>query len=155
MLTLLANAAIAPFTQFWLDAAAKATVLLVLAMAATLLLRRSSAALRHRIWCLTFVALIMLPGLSAALPEWRLAVLPYSSPLAPREVSRVQTQALDDSFAPQADPTSADRTSLPVESDLARDGLPLAEREGYFTAAGSFAQSPTLPAGTAWRDCRR
>jgi len=76
-----------PGAPFWLDVAAKATVLLLAAIAAAALLRRSSAALRHRIWCMTFAALVLLPGLSAALPEWRLAILPYRGPLAGREES--------------------------------------------------------------------
>lgn len=75
----LADAVTAPFAQFGFDVAAKATVLLLLATATAALLRRSSAALRHRLWCLTFAALILLPALSAALPKWRLAVLPAAA----------------------------------------------------------------------------
>lgn len=59
-----------------IDSAAKATVLLLLALLATTLWRNSSAALRHRVWCLTFAGLVILPGLSAALPAWRLPILP-------------------------------------------------------------------------------
>ncbi|HUY32354.1 MAG TPA: M56 family metallopeptidase [Pirellulales bacterium] len=118
----------APFAQFLLDAAAKATVLLLAAIVATALLRRSSAALRHRLWCMTFAALVLLPGLSAALPEWRLAILPYRSPLAPREESGP--------LAPQANPGSHAAFSLGEQGSLAsRDGLPLAEREDDGTPA--------------------
>ncbi len=72
----LLSAASAASSQFWLDVALKATALLLAAMLGTALLRRSSAALRHRVWCLTFAALALLPTLSAALPQWRLAILP-------------------------------------------------------------------------------
>ncbi|HUY90176.1 MAG TPA: carboxypeptidase regulatory-like domain-containing protein [Pirellulales bacterium] len=79
-------AANAAGSQFWLDVAAKATALLLAAIAASALLRRSSAALRHRVWCLTFAALVLLPGLSAALPKWRLAILPVEGQSAPEAI---------------------------------------------------------------------
>ena len=56
------------------DSAVKGTALLILAAVATLLFRRDSAATRHLLWLLAIVALLVLPLLSAALPEWR--VLP-------------------------------------------------------------------------------
>ncbi|MEX0713212.1 MAG: M56 family metallopeptidase [Pirellulales bacterium] len=59
-----------------IDVAVKATLLMALAILATWLLRRGSAALRHRVWCLTFGALVLLPILSWALPAWRIAILP-------------------------------------------------------------------------------
>jgi beta-lactamase regulating signal transducer with metallopeptidase domain len=108
-----------PVSQFWVDATLKATILLLATIGATALLRRQSAALRHRLWCLTFAALVMLPGLSAALPQWRLAVLPYSSPLAPREESRASPRR--EATVVEHDPGA--------EGLAARDGLPLAERE--------------------------
>jgi len=120
----LADEADSPLAQFLFDAAAKATVLLAVAMVATVLLRRSSAAVRHRIWCLTFAALVILPGLSAALPEWRLAVLPYRSPLAPQAEGRSP-------LAPQAEPAPPTATPSPIADELARHALPLAEQAGY------------------------
>jgi beta-lactamase regulating signal transducer with metallopeptidase domain len=49
----------------------KATVLLtVVALFQALIQRRSSAALRHLIWTLSIVAILVLPVLSLALPEW-------------------------------------------------------------------------------------
>lgn len=62
--------------RVWADAALKGTILLVLAWLVTLAMRRSSAALRHRIWCLAFSGLIVLPLLSHALPRWRIPILP-------------------------------------------------------------------------------
>ena len=58
------------------DAVAKATVLLCLAMIAAAVLRRSSAAVRHRLWALTLCGLLVLPALSWVLPGWRLPILP-------------------------------------------------------------------------------
>jgi beta-lactamase regulating signal transducer with metallopeptidase domain/protocatechuate 3,4-dioxygenase beta subunit len=141
----LARAVESPFAQFLLDAAIKATVLLAVAMVATSLLRRSSAAVRHRIWCLTFAALVLLPGLSAALPEWRLAVLPnrrplaYSSPLAPREESR-------SSLAPQAERTIALQPSPLLASQSEPEALPLAEREDYGGSPRNVADQEVPPA---------
>ncbi len=56
------------------DSAIKGTVLLVLATVVTLFLRRDSAATRHLVWLLAIVAMLMVPVLSAILPQWR--VLP-------------------------------------------------------------------------------
>ena len=62
---------------FLLDAAIKSTLLLAIAYLAAMLLRRASAAVRHRVWCLTFMSLLGLPVLSLILPGWRLPILPY------------------------------------------------------------------------------
>ena len=66
------------------DSAVKGTVLLALAAVAALILRRDSAATRHLVWMLAIVALLVVPLLSAMLPQWR--VLPawasHSSKLA-------------------------------------------------------------------------
>ncbi len=61
---------------FLVDVAAKATLLLVVALLATWILRRSSAAVRHRVWGLTMGSLVLLPALSWMLPTWRLPILP-------------------------------------------------------------------------------
>ena len=56
------------------DSAIKGTSLLVLAAVAAMILRRDSAATRHLVWLLAIVALLIVPILSAMLPQWR--VLP-------------------------------------------------------------------------------
>jgi beta-lactamase regulating signal transducer with metallopeptidase domain len=56
------------------ESAAKGTALLVLAAGAALFLRRDSAATRHLVWLLAIVAMLVVPVLSALLPQWR--VLP-------------------------------------------------------------------------------
>src|SRR5690242_1731254 len=58
------------------DAFVKATVLLVLAAGATLLLRRSAASLRHLVWTLACGGVLALPLASALLPNWRVAGWP-------------------------------------------------------------------------------
>jgi|GEM_PF-1628677 len=63
------------FSSLLLDSAAKGTVLLLLAWLAVGLARRSSAALRHSIWCLAMVGLLLLPVASWLLPTWQIPIL--------------------------------------------------------------------------------
>ena len=56
------------------DASAKATLLLLLSWLIVLLLRRHSAALRHRLWALALCGSIALPLTSWLFPGWRLPV---------------------------------------------------------------------------------
>ena len=58
------------------DAAVKGLIVLLVAAGATLLLRRSSAALRHMVWTLAVAALILMPVLSIALPQFHVPLLP-------------------------------------------------------------------------------
>jgi beta-lactamase regulating signal transducer with metallopeptidase domain len=58
------------------DAFVKATVILILAGVVTLLLRRSSASLRHLVWTLACGGVLALPLASALLPDWRVAGWP-------------------------------------------------------------------------------
>ncbi len=57
-----------------MDSAIKGAVLLALAAVVALLLRRDSAATRHLVWMVAIVAILIVPILSATLPQWR--VLP-------------------------------------------------------------------------------
>ena len=58
------------------DAALKSLVLLAVAIVATALLRRCSAAARHLVWCAALVGALLLPLLSLALPQWQVSFLP-------------------------------------------------------------------------------
>ena len=68
-----------PFASFLIDTAAKGSVILLLALVVTFVLRRSSAAMRHRMWTLTMLSLILLPLASLILPAWSVAILPAST----------------------------------------------------------------------------
>jgi beta-lactamase regulating signal transducer with metallopeptidase domain/protocatechuate 3,4-dioxygenase beta subunit len=70
------------------DAVAKATILLCLTTAIAGVLRRSAAAVRHRLWGLTLCGLIVLPFLSWSVPGWRLSVLPTTMGLPSSAASR-------------------------------------------------------------------
>ena len=62
------------------DASWKALGLLLIATLAAFLAQRSSAALRHRIWCLSFLGLLLLPIFCLVLPRVRVPLLPATSP---------------------------------------------------------------------------
>src|SRR5260370_32838629 len=66
------------------ESAVKGTALLVLAAIAATILRRDSAATRHLVWLLAMVAMLVVPVLSAMLPQWR--VLPQWAAIAPKPV---------------------------------------------------------------------
>ncbi len=70
------------FVRFLVDATIKATLLLLLSWLFAVTLRRSSSALRHRIWALTLCGLIALPVLSWLVPGWSLPMWPASAGLA-------------------------------------------------------------------------
>src|SRR5437762_3541320 len=66
------------------DSAIKGTALLVLAAIAAMILRRDSSATRHLVWLLAIVAMLVVPVLSAMLPQWR--VLPGWAGISPQPV---------------------------------------------------------------------
>jgi len=55
---------------FLFDATVKGSALLLIALLAVWILRRQSAALRHRIWVLAALSLLALPAISPLLPKW-------------------------------------------------------------------------------------
>jgi beta-lactamase regulating signal transducer with metallopeptidase domain len=61
-----------------LDLALKATALIVLAALLALVFVRASAALRHRIWAILFIALLLLPACTVALPGWDWKIIPHA-----------------------------------------------------------------------------
>jgi beta-lactamase regulating signal transducer with metallopeptidase domain len=85
-----------PFGWLILDAALKATVLIAVGTGFVWLFARSAAALRHRIWALLFVALLLLPALGPMLPGWNWPIVPrgwqVATPTA-REASPSPTAA--------------------------------------------------------------
>src|SRR6185503_18874636 len=82
-----------------IDSAVKGSLLLMLASAIVVLLRRDSAATRHLVWLLAIVVMLAVPPLSALLPEWRVlpqgAGLPMSSPVASSSVPNTPTLIFD------------------------------------------------------------
>ncbi|MEZ6049971.1 MAG: M56 family metallopeptidase [Planctomycetaceae bacterium] len=62
----------------WLDVALKSSLLLAVTLLAALLLRRTSAAMQHRVWVLCFAACLFVPVISIAVPGWTLPVVAQS-----------------------------------------------------------------------------
>ena len=136
------------------DSAVKGLALLVVAAIAAIFLRRDSAATRHLVWLLAMVALLVVPVLSALLPQWR--VLPEWAGI-PREP--VVVAASPPAIARPADgvvelPGSAE--PVEVEEPLATASQPIGELpdarsalvipEGIPTSAvGSWNWSKALP----------
>ncbi|HTB62810.1 MAG TPA: M56 family metallopeptidase, partial [Opitutales bacterium] len=86
------------------DAVVKSAALLALALAASVCLRKKSAAARHAWWCGALAGTLLLPALSLALPAWRVPWLPavnwpsteqQSIPTFPQKISVGQTNGLE------------------------------------------------------------
>ncbi len=121
------------FTSLLLDTAVKGTALLMLTCLAAWLCRRSSAALRHSIWCLTMGGLLLLPVASWALPTWQIPILPVAevvrlSPSPPvAEVVRLSPIHIDSSptLEPHLPATPVHRQ--PIESIASPSAPPVIE----------------------------
>ena len=73
---------VAGFGTSWIavaDAVAKATIVFLTAGLASFLLRGRSAAMRHMVWTLALVGVLVLPALSIALPHWQLDLVTIES----------------------------------------------------------------------------
>ena len=90
------------------DASVKAALLLAMTAILAFLLRKSSAAVRHRLWSLCFCGVILLPGLSLALPQWRLPVLPTQTVESSPPVAAVDLEAQPANSAFAASPVRHD-----------------------------------------------
>lgn len=71
----------ASWSPWLLDILLKSTVLLAFAGLASLMCWRASAALRHLIWTLAVIGVLLLPVLSAILPTWHVMRLPEWRPI--------------------------------------------------------------------------
>jgi len=127
------------FAVAFLDAIVKATALLLLVGSVAHGLRRSSAAVRHRVWCLVFGGLLAVPILSALLPGWRIPILPV-----------IEQTAVDPptGAAPQAEqlPLVDTQPSWDASQALVQSDDILAQLPPGFDEAGSY------PMGGGQRD---
>ena len=108
------------FQSFAMDLIAKATLMLLGVVALDrLLVQRVSAAVRHRLWSLAFIALLLLPLLSLTVPTWRLAVLPndwVETETAPASVQRaVPINETPRDFGVTETPAPLSETSLETQ----------------------------------------
>jgi beta-lactamase regulating signal transducer with metallopeptidase domain len=79
-----------------IDSAIKGAVLLLFATGVMFFLRRDSAATRHQVWLVAIVAMLMVPPLSAWLPQWR--VLPQWASIVD---TRLETRTIESQHANQ------------------------------------------------------
>ncbi len=105
------------------DSAIKGTLILVLAAAVCLWLRRDSAATRHFVWTIAIGLLVAMPVLSLVLPQWR--ILPgwmnsepvtlqqISLPTLPSEAILVEPDAVDE----PAQPIAFERLPVDISGD--------------------------------------
>jgi beta-lactamase regulating signal transducer with metallopeptidase domain len=134
-----------------LDVAVKATVLLVLAGAVTGLCRQSSAALRHSIWLVAMLGLIVLPLATWALPAWRLPILPASLAQPPAQISVEENQEAVESI--QSAPRAVIGDSPP---STARSGAGLLGRTDPMLPEASAAPAASQPPfATATKEVRQ
>lgn len=129
-------ATFSPLTSLLIDFAIKGTALLVLAAVVTVILRRDSAATRHLVWLLAIVSILVLPVLSAVLPQWR--VLPVWTDISSRSAAAeitaqlpplpenvgVQLDALEMQAAFEQPYTPANQSTV-SPPDSARDSVPI------------------------------
>jgi HEAT repeat protein/beta-lactamase regulating signal transducer with metallopeptidase domain len=101
-----------------IDALIKTTILLVLVTAATHLLRRRSAALRHLLWSFAIVGLVMIPVLKRVAPEWR--VLPATPSLTLSAApATTPTPPNTETVRPPSSPVAASQAAAEPTRDLA------------------------------------
>jgi beta-lactamase regulating signal transducer with metallopeptidase domain len=147
-----------------LDAAVKGALVLLLAGAVCLALRRDSAATRHMIWATAVLLVLGMPLLSLALPKWR--VLPnWGPPPAESAVasrtgparSTGELPAVETARSPQfaeddaGEPMRTGRTNAadaPVVEQASRPNE--TERETQPGLLASIAAQPTAVAAMIW-----
>ena len=103
-----------PWIEAILAAALRGAPLLLLAGAAAIGWRRSSAAARHLMWLVAIASMLAMPLVSAWLPQWRVALLP------PVEAAPVAEQVVSTPTAsPTADAAAAPMATAPL-ADVAQ-----------------------------------
>ena len=116
----------------FLDAAAKATVLLAAAGILTALLRKGSAASRHLIWTCALAAALALPVLSIALPRWQMPLV------------TIQDSA-NASTSPFVEPLSEAPSTQPAPGTQAAPSTQAAPRTQAAPSTHFAPGSPTTP----------
>jgi beta-lactamase regulating signal transducer with metallopeptidase domain len=94
----------AEWLPFLAQLALKATLILGVTAVAAAALWRSSAAVRHLVWCVGVAGVLVLPLFGAILPAWELPLLPAEAPAASPAV--LAPPVALDAAAPAADPAS-------------------------------------------------
>lgn len=149
---LLAAPTAGPWTAYLLDVGLEGLILTSAALALTALLRGASASVRHRLWALAFAGLVALPLLSAALPAWRVPVLPEGvvpaatggppSPEARDAVDRRTDPAAGAAAGGETPAVARDPGAEAAAAGPDTEGVAAAGGRGSGAAAGATSSGP-------------
>ncbi|UCC29141.1 MAG: hypothetical protein JSU86_13170, partial [Phycisphaerales bacterium] len=159
----------------WLiDASIKAAVVLGLALASSVVLRRAEARVRHTLWSAALLGVLAVPVLSHVMPSWRLSLLPAFTVSPPQSASthvlkHWSDRTCDDAVAPpgalrrpQGEMLATTSTPVPASTEAPRSPVgaeslePLSDGNGHSEAgtqqpreAQSMALDPPMTASAA------
>lgn len=131
-----------PLASFLIDISAKGTVILLLALLLTWVLRRSSAAMRHAVWSLAMLSLVLLPVAWCALPSLAIPILPRVEPPVPSVAivtaeDRIETPP--ETLRPQNVPPEPIEFALAVSADSVASSVPQREESHDFRPEPAIA----------------
>lgn len=118
--------------QLCLDLTIKSVIVLLAAWLLVSLLRGASAAIRHWVWNVAVVSLLVLPMLSLVLPEWRIEILPS----IPTQMVTVRQSALE-------------KPAAEVNSKINQPKSNVSQSQGVSTSPTGIAQSLSFPLDSA------
>lgn len=144
-----------------IDISIRIGCLMLLATLAVMLLRKSSAAVRHLVWASAFFALLLLPVFSLALPEWQalpnwsqqtietpVDIVPEPVVEEPADVSAFQAESLpQNSFGMNTQPEPI-WDSEPVEEQFVPAAAPIEEVSSAASLVPVSAELPTAITAT-------
>lgn len=131
----------AEWLPFLAQLALKATLILLVTAGAAALLWRSSAAVRHMVWCTGVAAVLALPLLAAVLPAWELRVLP----------AQVSASAAPAVFAPPVNALPAEGAAIPAPAtEPPSIGTPREPVSAWLPRAAVAVAAWGVVAGVLW-----
>lgn len=137
------------------DAAGKATILLVAAWAVARGMRRSSAASRHGVWTLALAGLIIAPILSSLAPGWRVKVPATASrpktvapPVAVAQARPIAPAAREAVRRPEAAPRVAEVRKRPAEAPKRK---PREADRAVMPSPAAASPARSIAVAPAWR----
>ena len=139
---------------FLLDVLIKSVVVLVGAFAASVLLRRASASIRHHVWSMALASILILPLLTAALPAWQLPLVPRVSLVdqlvaqlgSDQPVASEANAAGDPAAQPEARPQPEPRVAPPQEPEASAPPMPKPGNEVMSRDSPDPAADPVMAA---------